>query len=530
MLSRRSFGATAAAFTLAMAAPEGGARAQSANKVLRVVPQAEPQVLDPHQSQANVTSVHAAMIYDTLFSWDADMVPRPQMVDTWTKSDDRLLYTFTLRPGLMFHDGSPVTTRDVIATLKRMFIRDTQNQIFASLLVGMERVDDRTFTMRLKEPFNYVEFLLGGSNGVVGAIMREKEALTDPFTPVKDIIGSGPFRFNKEEYRPGSRLVYDRFEHYVPRPEPASGFAGGKVVKVDRVEMVVIPDPSTAYSALRRGEVDFLDAPSIDLLPTVAGSPDIVVGEVWPIETYAVLRFNHLFPPFNDLKARQAVAHAVSQVDYMTAAYGDHKYWRECYAFWVCGSPNGTEVGSDAYSKPDLEKARSLLKESNYQGEPVVLIGGSDIPAYQQMSLITADLLSRIGFKIDMQMSDWGTASARRGKKDPPAQGGWNIFHTSANGAQLASPLTSPSTITTCDGKNFVGWPCDQTEEDMRIAYIRESDPQKQRALLEAMHKELWNFLPYVPLGQFKQPFVWRKTITGVVKANTLVYWNIEKA
>ncbi len=517
---------------LAQSGPAANAqtRGQPGRKVLRVVPQAEPQVFDPHQSQANVTSVHAAMIYDTLFGWDANMVAQPQMVDRWSKSDDRLVYSFTLRPGLMFHDGSPVTSRDVIASLKRMFVRDTQNQIFASLITALEPIDDSSFRLRLKEPFNYVEFLLGGSNGIAGAIMREKEALTDPYTPVKELIGSGPFRFNTAEYRPGARLVYDRFEAYVPRKEPASGFAGGKVVKLDRVELVVIPDASTAYSAIRTGEVDFLDAPTLDLLPTVANDRDIIVGEVWPIETYAVLRFNHLYPPFNNVKARQAVAHAVNQRDYMQAAYGDPKYWRECYAFWVCGSPNGTEIGSEEFRHPDLDLARKLLVESGYKGEPVVLIGGSDVPAYQQMSLVTADVMKKIGMNVDLQLTDWGTASARRAKKDPPAQGGWNMFHTSANGAQLASPLTSPSTITTCDGKNFVGWPCDQVEEDMRIQYISETDPAKQRALLEAMHRELWISLPYVPLGQFKQPFVWRSNVTGVLKSNTLVYWNIDKA
>src|SRR4051794_16117457 len=181
MIARRQFAASAAAFAAGgILAHRAGA--QRARKVLRVVPQAEPQVFDPHQSQANVTSVHVAMVYDTLFSWDADMVARPQMVDTWTKSPDRLSYEFTLRPGLRFHDGSPVTSRDVVATLRRMFIRDTQNQIFAALIAGLDPVDDRTFRLRLKEPFNYVEFLLCGSNGVVGGIMREKEALTDPFT------------------------------------------------------------------------------------------------------------------------------------------------------------------------------------------------------------------------------------------------------------------------------------------------------------------------------------------------------------
>ena len=227
MIGRRQFGIGGAAIALA-AGGRRRARAQGMKTVLRVVPQAEPQVFDPHQSGVNATQENAALIYDTLFSWDADMVPRPQMVDTWTRSDDRLLYRFTLRPGLKFHDLTPVTSRDVVATLRRLLVRDTQNQILAGLVAGIEATDDRSFVLKLKAPFNYVEFLLCGSNGVMGGIMREKDALTDPFTPIKTRIGSGPFRFVEDEYRPGARLVYQKFADYVPRPEPASGFAGGK--------------------------------------------------------------------------------------------------------------------------------------------------------------------------------------------------------------------------------------------------------------------------------------------------------------
>jgi peptide/nickel transport system substrate-binding protein len=524
MIGRRRFGLGAAALAIST-----GAHAQAAKTVLRVVPQAEPQVFDPHQSGVNATQEHAALVYDTLFSWDADMVARPQMVEAWIKSDDGLLYSFTLRPGLKFHDLTPVTSRDVVATLRRLLVRDTQNQILASLVAELQAKDGRTFSLRLKAPFHYVEFLLCGSNGVMGGIMREKDALTDPFTPMKARIGSGPFRFVESEYQPGNRLVYERFAEYVPRAEPASGFAGGKRALVDRVEWMIMPDAAVAYAALRQGEVDFLDAPPLDPLPTVANDSNIVIGDVWPIETYAVLRFNSLWPPFDNVKARQAVAHAVSQRDYMSAAYGDPKFWRECYAFWVCGSSNGTEVGSEEYRKPDLDKARALVRESGYDGRPVVLIGGSDVLPYQRMSLITADLLKQIGMNVDMQLSDWGSVAARRAKKDAPTKGGWNLFHTSANGAQLASPLTSPSTITTCDGKNFPGWPCDQVEEDMRMQYIRETDPAKQKALLDAMHRQLWQSLPYVPLGQFRQPFLWRSNIKGVLKTNTVVYWNIAK-
>ena len=134
--------------------------------------------------------------------------------------------------------------------------------------------------LKLKAPFNYVEFLLCGSNGVMGDIMREKDALTDPFTPIKARIGSGPFRFVEDEYRPGAKLVYAEVRRLCPSPEPASGFAGGKRALVDRVEWMIMPDPAVAYAALRQGEVDFLDAPPLDLLPTVANDRNIVIGEV----------------------------------------------------------------------------------------------------------------------------------------------------------------------------------------------------------------------------------------------------------
>ena len=282
MLGRRAFGTGAAAAALTFSRGRLAA-AQASSKVLRVVPQAEPQSFDPVFTQVNNVSMHGAMIYDQLFGWDDKMNVQPQMVDDWKTTDDRLLYTFTLRRGLKFHDGGDVTTRDVVASLKRMFVRDGQNQLLAGLIDEYQRIDDRSFSIRLKAPFAFTEFLLGGSNGVVGAIMREKDAMTDPFTQVKERIGSGPFRFIDAEYRPGAKLVYEKFDGYVPRSEPASGFAGGKVVKVDRVEWVIIPDTSVAFNALRSGEVDMLDAPPLDLLPTVANDRNIVIGEVWPL-------------------------------------------------------------------------------------------------------------------------------------------------------------------------------------------------------------------------------------------------------
>ena len=452
------------------------------------------------------------------------------MVDTWSKSDDGLLYSFTLRPGLKFHDLTPVTSRDVVATLRRLLVRDTQNQILAGLVAEIAAKDERSFTLRLKAPFGYVDFLLCGSNGVMGGIMREKDALTDPFTPIKSRIGSGPFRFVEAEYRPGAKLVYEKFADYVPRPEPASGFAGGKRVLVDRVEWMIMPDAAVAYAALRQGEVDFLDAPPLDLLPTVANDRNIVIGEVWPIETYAVLRFNSLHPPFDNVKARQAVAHAVSQQDYMSAAYGDPKYWRECYAFWVCGSRNGTEAGSEAYRKPDLEKARALVRESGYDGTACRAdrrLRRAAVSAHEPDHRRSAEAdrherrhaAHRLGQRRGAARQE-GPAVAgrlepvphqrqRRAARQPADQ---PLHHHHLRRQELSRAGRATRSRRICG--------CSTSARPIR---------RSRRQLLEAMHRRLWESLPYVPLGQFRQPFLWRSNVKGVVKANTVVYWNIEK-
>ena len=230
------------------------------------------------------------------------------------------------------------------------------------------------FTLRLKQPFAFTEFLLGGSNGVVGAIMREKDALTDPYKPVQARIGSGPFRFVEAEYRAGretrlreirrlraARGAGQRLRRRQGRQGRSRG-VGDHPRSLGRLRRAAQRRGRHARRATARPAADR------------ASDPNIVIGEVWPLESYAVLRFNSLWPPFNNLKARQAVAHAMSQADYMSAAYGDPKYWHECYAFWVCGSPNGTEVGSEPYRKPDLDLARKLVRESGYDGTP----GGAD--------------------------------------------------------------------------------------------------------------------------------------------------------
>jgi peptide/nickel transport system substrate-binding protein len=518
----RAFGLGLALLALIGAANTAGA----ADKTLRVVPHADLKVLDPHTNTAMITLMHGAMIYDTLFAWDSRLRPQPQMADSYQISPDRLVHTYTLRPGLKFHDGQPVTTKDVIPSIKRWMVRNTIGQSLAKFIDKIEATDDKTFVIRLKEPFAFVELALGS---IDADIMRAQDAATDPFKAVTTTIGSGPFRFVRGEWNPGAKVVYEKNPDYVPRAEPPDGLAGGKVVKLDRVEWIVLPDSFTKSGALERGEVDMIDQLPQDQIPVLEHAEGVVIGRVSPIDSYGIIRPNSLYPPFNNPKARQALAFAVNQLEYTSAAFGDQRWWRQCWSFFVCGSANGTEAGSENYRHQDLARAKTLLAEAGYKGEKIVMLTTQEIPSISALGDVTADNLRKIGVNVEIAVSDWGTMVARRAKKEPPEQGGWNLFLTTVGGTSMSSPLANFVINSSCDGKNWFGWPCDAETEKLRADYIRAADEGADQAALEALHRHLWEALPDIPVGQYTQPFAWRSSVTGVLHAPLLVFWNIDK-
>jgi len=502
----------------------------TAESVLRVSPHADLKVLDPHTNTATITIMHAHMIYDTLFSWDEALEPRPQMVESYTVSPDRLTHDFVLRAGLRFHDGQPVTSRDVVASIKRWAVRDAMGQKLAEFTTDMVALDDRRFQFKLREPFAFVEMALGNSSGMVPAIMRAKDAAAGAFQPITETIGSGPFRFVRADWVPGVKTVYEKNPDYVPRAEPPSGLAGGKVVKVDRVEWIVLPDPMTKASALQKGEIDIIDQLPLDQIPVLEKLPNVTVRKTTQLDSYGIIRPNQLHPPFNHPKARQALALMVDQKEYLHASFGDDpKWWQECWSFFVCGSPNGTEAGTDGVRKRDMARAKQLLAEAGYKGEKIVMIATREIPSIGALGDVTAANLKALGVNLEIQESDWGTMVTRRTKKDPPERGGWHIFHTTVGGAGMYSPVTNFAINASCEGNAWFGWPCDERAEALRLAYIRAPDETARRQALDALHQRLWEVLPMVPTGQYKQPHAWRNAVSGVLRASSAVYWNIEK-
>lgn len=518
---------TLAAVAMALSVNLGGMAATdaAAESVLRVIPHADLKNLDPIWTTAYISRNHGYLIYDTLFAMDESFTPQPQMVEDWTTSDDGLTWTFNLRPGLKWHDGEMVTAADCVASLKRWGERDGMGQQLFGVIDSLTAADDDTMVMTLKEPYGLVLESIGKISSNVPFMMPARVAATDAFEQIEDYTGSGPFKFEKDEWVPGSKVVYSKFEDYIPRSEPVSAASGGKIAKVDKVIWTYFPDQTTAVNALMSHEVDFFEQPANDLVPIMASNPDIVTEVNDPLGSIGFARFNHLLPPFDNLKVRRAALMAMKQEDYMAGAVGDSKYWQTCYSIFPCGTPLANDVGSEIMSNGNVDEAKAALAASGYDGTPVVIMQPTDIPLLSAFSLITAEKLRNIGMTVEVQAMDWSTLTSRRAKRDSVADGGWNMFHTWWIGADVIDPMSIA--FSGSADKGWFGWPDIPELEAARAAYAKAGSLEEKQEIGRTVQELAWSNAISGEVGQFFNPVAYRSNVEGLIKSPVQFFWNL---
>jgi peptide/nickel transport system substrate-binding protein len=513
------------ALVLALAAMPASA------KTITAVMHSDLRVIDPGFTTAYITRDHGYMVYDTLLAEDANFKIQPQMAD-WKVSDDRLTYTFTLRDGLKWHDGSPVTAEDCVASLKRWGRNDGMGQKLMDFTASLEATDPKTITLKLREPYGLVLESIGKPSSLVPFMMPKRMAETPPGQQIKEQIGSGPFKFVASEFQPGVKAVYVKNTDYAPRKEPPSWTSGGKVVKVDRVEWITMPDAQTAVNALQSGDIDFMENPPWDLLPVLGANRELKIETLNKLGFQTLGRMNFLYPPFDNPKVRRAAFLAMNQKDVLDALVGNADYYRICGAIFVCGTPLASDTGAETLVRGDgMAAAKKLLAESGYDGTPVVLMAPGDVVTLKAQPIVAAQLLRDAGFKVDVQATDWQTVVTRRASQKPPKEGGWNMFFTNWVGADVVNPVVNVSISGKGKNGGWFGWPDDPKMEAMRDAFARASSPEEQKKLADQIQKENYDQAIYIPLGQFLTPSAWRTSLTGVLDGPaTPIFWNIEKA
>lgn len=513
----------------ALAAPNLARGAE--NRVLKFVPQADLTVLDPIWTTATVTRNYAFVVYDTLFGQDANYKAVPQMAEGASVSADGLIWTIVLRPGLRFHDGEPVLAKDCVASIQRWGKRDAFGQALMAVTDELSAVDDKTIRFRLKKPFPLLPDALAKNTAYVPAMMPERLAKTDAGTQLTEVVGSGPYRFLPNERISGARTVFERFADYKPRESGKPEWtAGAKIAHFDRLEWTPMPDASTAAAALQQGEIDWWEYPTADLQPLLRRDKNISVINLDPTGNVAILRMNHLLPPFDNPAIRRAILGAVSQEDYVTAVAGtDPAMWKTGVGVFPPGTPLASDAGMEVLNGPrDYEKVKRELKAAGYNGDPIAILGVSDLSVLKAECEVGSDMFRRIGMPVDMPMADWGTVVGRRAKKDPVAQGGWNVFYTGWSGTDMFNPIGHLSLRG--NGANaWFGWPTLPRIEELRQAWIDAPDPATQKSLAVEIQREVLKEVPYIPLGQYFQPVAVRKSLTDLVTGFP-VFWGVKRA
>ncbi|MFD2238283.1 ABC transporter substrate-binding protein [Aureimonas populi] len=517
-----------AALLLASAAPaplsaqEGG--------TVRAVMHSALRILDPIASSGTITRNHGYMVFDTLLGVDENLQPKPQMAD-WEVSEDGLTYSFTLREGLLWHDGAPVTAADCVASLKRWAQFDAGGRVMMAYVEAIEAEGDRQFSIRLSEPLGSVPDLLAKPSSVPAFMMPQRLAETPAGDTIAEQIGSGPFRFSDAEFQPGVQVVYEKFEDYVPRDEPPSGTAGGKVVNVDRVEWIAMPDAQTSLNALISGDIDYIERAPIDLLPILEAQEDISIEVLEPLGMQVGGRMNFLHPPFDNVEIRRAALMALGQPDVLAALIGDPRYYEVCGAIFGCGTPFASQTGARTLTEGgDVEAARAALEAAGYDGTPVVLLQPTDVATLAAQPMVAADALRRAGFEVRLEPMDWQTLVSRRASQGAPSEGGWNMFFTNANVDSLSNPIINMYLTATGTEGSWFGWPTDPELEALRIDFAMAQSEEARVAAAEAVQAHVMEQVIMVPLGQFKNVTAWGPALDGLIEGPVPAFWNLTKS
>lgn len=495
--------------------------ARAAERTVTAVLESEAVILDPHMTTAAISRTFGYHVFDTLFSMDSKGDIHPQMVESFQTSQDRLTWTFTLRPGLVFHDGAPVTAADCVASLRRWAPVDSLGRMLTAVTDSMIAKDAGTFTIVLKKPFPLLLDVLGKPNAAVPFIMPERILPPGKSDRIKQIVGSGPFAFDASRWRPGDSMVLTRHAKYVPRSEPADFVSGGKKVLIDELVLKVMPDDSTGASALIAGEIDYMQFLPFDLLGKLEANQSLSIMNLTGVDMFqGNFRLNHASGPFADPEVRRVLWQLVDQDEILQAiGIPDRFRVKACPSFWMCRAPLESSAGTEMF-RFSVDAARDALKRTKYRGEPVIMmqVAGS---ISQTAGNVLADHMKQAGFTVQSESMDWGTVLARRAKRE-----GWSLFPVYSNGIDMDSPLTHFYAANNC--ADYPGWSCDPAMTKLLEDFANAPDAPARRKIADEIQSVAYQLVPSVMWGQFARPAGYRKKLKNMIVSSFPMFWQVE--
>ena len=510
---------SAAALLLAASLPWGSALAEAVNRnaTLNIAYGNRPGTLDPYLTTNNATSDVDRHIFEELFTINDKFEPVPDLVASYTLSDDRKTYTFVLRDGVRFHDGQPLTADDVVASMSRWLAVSTQGKANLPGAV-FSKVDDKTVRLVLPEPSLITLNVLADVKNIA-AIMPKRliDAANSSKKPVSELIGTGPYKL--AEFKQGEYLHLTRYDGYAARSEPASGLSGQKQANVKDIWFRYITDESTRLAGAMTGEYDIVFNLPKDNIDALSSAPDLSLAQPESGGSLITYLFNKQQGPFANVKLRQAFNLALDVHQTLLAGYSDPRFFKEDPSL---GFPNQVDWYSDAgkpfWNQHKLDEARQLVKESGYNGEEVVIIATKEYAELYNLAIVAQQVLKQIGVKSRLDVYDWPTVLQRR--QDP------KNFDLCALEFSMRQVLHQYPFL---DSRAKFPGLSNSPEIDGVLDAIKQAPSLKEaKPLVDKLNVLSWQYLPVIVLGHTTpEPIAIKKNVKGYHDLIGPVLWNV---
>ena len=497
------------------AGPTGLAPAGAAPRrggTLRVAEIGEPLTLDTVATTADLTTNITLPVFEELFALDANGRIQPFLVSSYTLSKDGLTYTFALRTDVPFHNGKQMAAEDVVASLNRWGAVSPRGSAVYKNVEAVSAHGADTVAVRLKKPFAPLLAFLAYPNGAA-AIMPKEIADATGKGALKQYVGTGPYRF--VEWAPDRYVKLARFDHYAARPEPPSGYAGRRDALADEIMFFPVSQVATRIAGVQSGDYDIADNINLDAYAQLVKDSRVVPEIVKPGNILTFF-FNEKQGVMADVRVRQAALAAWEMQPIMRATFGDPALYSLGPSYYPKGSPWFTTAGASLYNQHDPARAKRLLAEAGYRGQPVRWLTTMQYDYMFKSTVVAATQLQRAGFKVDTQVIDWASVLDRRAK---PAE--WDMFTTSGG-------FPPDPAMETFLSPAYPGWWDASDKAQAFDAFTGSPDPRARAALWVKLQSLIYTEVPLVRPGDFFGLVLRRRGIEGFHPAFWIITWGVQ--
>lgn len=477
---------------------------------LRVALSGELPTLDWQFTTSFTAGYVASHIFEGLFTVDSKLRPRPMLADRWTVSVDRTTYTIVLRRGVLFHNGREMTSADVVASLERWGRISTVGRLAFETMTEIRAADPTTVVVRFREPYALLVDALAWPHQA--AVIYPEEIIDEAGTgATRRFIGTGPYRFVEHVRDRHYRL--ERFDRYVSRTDEPDGMAGRKHAYLDAILFLPVPDTAVRVLGLQRGEFHQIQFAPSDDHARLRDNPAI---EAWidPVPWWLTAKFNVRRGLFTDARLREAFHLAINKEEVMRGTMGPRQFWRVDPGVMVREHPMWNDAARDVYVKQDVERARQLLREAGYQGQPVRWLTSMAIPPYGTSAQVAKPMLERVGFVVDLQIVDFPTLLSRWSNPD--------IWDVASGGV---TPVPDPSFLWVLLPA-WPGWYESRNMQGVLRLMSRHTDARVRSQLWERGQQVFYQEFPAIKFGDFFWFSPYRRELRGFSGPLLLYYWN----